>query len=243
MKHILVPLLTAADLTNLEALVAYLKSLQPASVVILHNPSLGVSAENVTNEVDQQIRDLEKAKNDAKERDDFPAAARFVDEIEAAKMKRADVLRDGWQSVPAEERERAYRNFVVPFVKLDPAYVEQITLSEDTTHENLLVTLANMGKTWPACLPHGRWSLIPASDVPAAASAPAPAPVPTAAPDPKAEKKAAEIPTDAAGRADYYRRFYMSMKKAAKDLGVPIDGRPKEEVIADIINKEFPVAA
>jgi len=247
MKHILVPLLVAADLLNLKALVAYLKAIQPLSVVVLHNPSLGVSAENVTNEVDQQIAELTKAKNDAKERDDFAAAGRFVDEIEAAKMKRADILRDGWNSVPVEERERAYRNFIVEFVSLDPVYVEQVTLTEDTTHDNLLVTLANMGNSWPACLPSGRWSIVSPHGIPDVSPSwktqPAPVPAPVAAPAKAEEKKPVEIPTDASGRADYYRRFYMSMKKAAKELNVPMDGRPKEEVIADIIAKEFPKAA
>jgi hypothetical protein len=245
MKHVLVPVLSPEDVTALPNVVAFLQQVKPLAVVVMNNPSVGVSPEDATKAVDAKIAQLEQAKKDAVAREDFPAASSFKEDIEAAKMDRQTALREGWKTIPQEQRIAAYDRYVTQFGALAPTHVRSITLQEDATTETLLNTLANLGKVWPDCLPQGEWSLVYPRSVstaristptgPATASQPAPK-VNTAPPAPKAPVEPKE-----ARRTELKK--YMKMRSVAKGYGIQVEGRKTTDVIEEILAKEFAVAA
>lgn len=282
MRHVLVPVLTPQDAEALPNLVQYLAAQKPLAVVVMHNPSLGVTGESATKDVDAKIAATEKAESDAAARKDYPAAEQFRQQLEGLKLERQDVLREGWRKVSPEARDKAYsetilKPFVAAFETSNTTHVRQITLLEDVPNENLFMTLANMGKAWPNCLPMGDFAVMYPRTIPPPEPTlyvspdrirPQPLPEPTVTiPSPseasggtstlptkqkavakpvKAKKQASattSVPDTREGKAEYYRRFHLSLKKAAKDLGVPTEGRSKEDVAQDVLDRQFPVAA
>lgn len=249
MKHVLVPLLTSADVAAIPTVVSYLKSVSPLAVVIVNNPSLGISAENATAEVDKQIKDLESAENAAVARKDYPAAAQFQQKIEDAKMKRQDVLREGWKKVSESHRFDAYDKLVAPFSVLDPSHVRYIPLTEDITYDTLLVTLANMGTLWPDCLPKEEFALVTPRSI--AVKTQAPVAVATSEPErrvetaPKPHKVEKVVPEDPKEARRLALKPHFTLMKVAKIHGFNIEeykGR-SPELVELILAKEFPAAA
>lgn len=253
MKHVLVPVLSQADIAALPNLIQFLKAQKPRAVVILSNPSLGVTAEDATRDIDKQISDLEQAETAAAQRKDYPGAQQFRTQVEEAKMKRQDVLRDGWKSVPLETRQKAYSPFVEPFAQLAPTYVRHVILPEDS--EDLLVTLAGMRTTWPDCLPAGQFAIVhPQSvgeqkatfsstddwkravetvkDTVSLAPKVVTAPKVTEAPLDPREARKKELSTQ-----------YMKMVKVAKEYGITVQKGKAGEAVELILAKEFPAAA
>jgi hypothetical protein len=251
MKHVLVSALTQKDLECLPNVVRFLQAQKPLTVVVVHNPSLTITSATATQEVDKEIADLERAKADAAAREDYPAAAEFKAKIEDAKMKRQDVLRNGWKSVSEAERLRSYSTFMDQFKAIqnpegEEAYVESVALIEDTDHQGLLRSLIDLGGAWPKALPWGNWAflhpqtlregVVALDSKPPEAVSPAPrvqTPPPT--------KKAPPADPREARKAELMR--YMKMKAEAKKHGISIEGRKTVDVVEEILAKEFPVAA
>jgi hypothetical protein len=251
MKHVLVPVLSPADIAALPNLIHFLKVQTPRAVVVLSNPSLGVTAEDATRDIDKQIADLEKAETEAAQRKDYPGAQQFRTQVEEAKMKRQDVLRDGWKSVPLEARHKAYDSFVGQFSQLAPAYVRHMILPEDS--EDILVTLAGMRTTWPDCLPAGQFAIVQPQSVgtevfsrikdlgnasnPVKEAISQPPKVVTA-------PKAPEAPLDQREtRKKELSTQYMKMVKVAKQHNIEVQKGKAGEAIEAILAKEFPAAA
>jgi hypothetical protein len=253
MNNILIPVFTDEDAKALPKVANYLRSVKPKSVVVIHNPSVGINSASATEAVDKKIADLEKAKSDAIAREDFAAADRFKRQVEDEKVGRGDVLRSGWKSVSEADRAKVYEQMNKPL--LDAAETlgfrfAGITLLEDQPPENLFITLANFGRAWPTSLPHGKFSLIWPQDAPENAS---PVVQEAVSPDPKVntapvaqkvEKKAVEktpesIPSDREGRIKHYRQRYMLMKKKAGEYGIEISGRDSGLVAAEIVDREL----
>lgn len=249
MKHCLIPILSTSDVAAVPELVKFLRLLKPLATVVLNNPSVGVTAESATVQVDKQIADLEKAKADAAAREDYEGAKAYKVQAEDARMKRTDILRDGWKSVPQDQRNQTYDKLFVDAFNGLP-YVKSITLTEDTTPENMLSTLANFGTSWPECLPAGEWAIIWPRSV-------APITVPTASPEavspiakvetalkrqqasPERPAKPSLSPRAAREKA---LRQYFTMKKAALSHGIPLEGRNGDDIRAEILAREFPEA-
>jgi hypothetical protein len=251
MNHVLVSVLTPRDIECLPNVVNFLQTQKPLTVVIAHNPSLKITSADATREVDKEISDLEKAKADAAAREDYPAAAEFKAKIEDSKMKRQDVLRNGWKSTPESERQRAYATFVDQFGVLrnpqgEETYVESIALIEDTDHKGLLRALLELGTAWPNALPYGNWAFLHPQTVREASktqdSKPpeAVSPAPNVQTPPKAQKAPPADPREAR-KVELMR--YMKMKSEAKKYGISIEGRKTVDVVEEILAKEFPVAA
>jgi hypothetical protein len=253
MKRVLVPVLTSEDIAALPALAAYLASVRPEYVVVLNNPSVGVTAETLTAEIDKQLADLEKSKADAVAREDFEGAKGWKVRIEETKMERTTLLRDGWKKVPENLRFAAYDKFLEPLkVALGPvgSTVQNIPLSEDTSHEELFGTLSQLSRAWIPGLPFGKFVLLPPQGAPElrvpepqqAVSVESKVNTPVA--PPKAVQKA--IPAVSAdpreARAKELSRF-MKLKAVAKEKGISMTDRPWQEVREEILALEFPVAA
>lgn len=245
MRHILVPILSTADVAAVPELVKLLRLLKPLATVVVNNPSVGVTAESATATVDKQIAELERAKTDAANREDYEGAKAYKVQIEDAKMKRTDILRDGWKSVPQADRNKTYDTLFVDAFNGLP-FVRSITLTEDTTPENLLSTLANFGSSWPECLPSAQWAIVwPRSVAPITLPAAQPEPVShvarvETAPPAKKAAPAPQLSPRAAREKEL--GYYMKLKAEAKKHGIAIQGRPSKEVVAEIIAKEFPEA-
>lgn len=237
MKHVIVPILSQEDISAIPNVVSFLKALKPETVVVLNNPSLGITPESATAEVDKKLADLEKAKAEAVNREDFPAAHQYKEKIEAAKMERQDALRNGWKSMPETKRFEAYDRMMHPFSELDPTRVDYTVLAEDIDYDTLPVTLANMGRGWPATLPKNKWSLVSPQGVGSLPTPQALQAVPIvgkANTAPKAETPVLE-PREARKK---HLMKYMAMKKAADQHGIAWQGRKTVDVVEEILEKE-----
>lgn len=254
MKHVLVPFLTPDDVSASAKVVTQLKAARPISVVVLNNPSLGVSPEGATAKIDKDIADLERAKSEAVAREDFEGAKAFKSQIEDKKTERQDAMRTGWKAVPMEERYRAYDKLVQPFADAfngTGVYVENIVLEEDTSYEMLFSSLTLMKARWPQCLPEGEWSLLfpqdasePVSSTPAhPVQAVSPAlRVETAKPATKAQKSAPAkpaAPSTPDELREYYRKYFMSLKKDAKAASLTLTSENKTQVIEELVSLRF----
>lgn len=246
MKHVLVPVLSTSDISAIPETIKFLRLLSPASIVVVNNPSVGITSESATAAIDKQIADLEKAESEAAARRDYPGAQQFHEQTEDARMQRTDILRDGWKSVPQEDRNAVYdKLFMDSFQGFN--FTQNITLPEDSTPEDLLSVLANLGTAWPDCLPHSEWSLVFPRSV-------TPITMPTQAPDSlrdwkkvsdtvvaqKAPESApvANAPTPREAREKQLRQFF-SLKKAAAQHGISMEGRSTKDVIEEVLAKEF----
>lgn len=228
-------------------------SVRPEYVVVLNNPSVGVTAETLTAEIDKQLADLEKSKADAVAREDFEGAKGWKVRIEETKMERTTLLRDGWKKVPENLRFAAYDKFLEPLkVALGPvgSTVQNIPLSEDTSHEELFGTLSQLSRAWIPGLPFGKFVLLPPQSAPElrsekppqAVSVESKANTPVAAP--KAVQKALPpAPFNPREVRDKELRKFMKLKAVAKQRGVSMEGRTSNEVREEILALEFPVAA
>lgn len=251
MLHVLVPVFTAADVAAVPQTVKLLRLLKPLAVVVVNNPSLGITSETATQEVDKQIADLERAKADAASREDYEGAKAFKMQIEDAKMKRVDILREGWKQVSPEARGQTYdKLFVDEFTKvLGPlgVYVANLPLTEDATPENLLSTLANFGTAWPKCLPHSQYAIIwPQSVTPITVPVAAPEPVsapPKVVTAPKPSKSPVAAPASPREAREKKLKQYFTLKSAAQEHGIPMEGRSGADVREQILAIEFPEAA
>jgi len=250
-SHVLVPVFTQADVAAVPETVRLLRLLKPLAVVVVNNPSIGVTAETATQEVDKQIADLERAKTEAASREDFDSAKEFRRQAEDARMKRVDILREGWKQVSPEARGQTYdKLFVDEFTKvLGPlgVYVANLPLTEDATPENLLSTLANFGTAWPKCLPHSQYAIIwPQSVTPITVPVAAPEPVstpPKVVATPKPSKAPVTAPVDAREARAKKLKQYFTLKQAAQTHGISMEGRLGADVRAEILAIEFPEAA
>lgn len=244
MQHILVPLLTPEDVAAIPKVVEHIQSVKPLAVVVIHNPSLGITPAEATAKIDKELSDLENSKKQAIAREDFEGAATFKRMIEDKKLERQDALRDGWKSVPQERRMQSYEPLVQPFVA--PWLVRQIVLQEDASYDNLLNTLANMSSNWPDCLPQGRFAILyPRSIGPKKTT---PQPVQAVSPSPRVETapKASKPPVEANLSPREARKKelskYMKLVKVAKDYNITIEKGKSSEAVEKVLAIEFPEA-
>ena len=253
MNRVLVPILTADDLPNLPILASALAELRPEVVVILNSPSVGVTASDLTAEIDKQIEKLEQSKLDATAREDFDAAKAWKGQIEERKMDRQSLLRDGWKQVSADARQSAYDTAIIHPLreKLEPlgVTIQQAALPEDSTHEDFHGTMANLVRNWPfESLPLGKFSTIPPRSTFRKAIVAAPQPISseskgTTAPKPPKAQKTVSAPLTRDEKREFYRKYFMAFRKSAKELGLNIVGQDKNSVIELILDRDFPAAA
>lgn len=243
--NLILPIFNDTDAAASGKVVPFLKSLKPQRVWLILAPSVGVTAKDATKDIDARIARLEQDKNAAVGREDFAAASQFKQQIEDAKTERDNALRDGWRSVPTAQRDAAYDKVAAPYGELGQvgAAVQMTILSEDFANDNLLGMLNSLRPQWPAEIPHGEYALVWPQSVRNAPdvgmTAPASKPAATPAPKPAADKPDTKTPE---GLSEYYRKYFMALKKDAATFGVSMDG-PKDEVIAAVVEKKLAVAA
>lgn len=249
MKRVLVPVLTAEDAAALPLLADHLASVKPEVVVVINNPSVGVTNQDLTATIDKQILEVERSKQEATAREDFDAAKNWKGRLEELKMDRQTLLREGWKKVSDEVRFAAYDKFLeVLKAKLGPlgTTIQNIPLSEDSTYETLFLTLSTLQKVWGNLLPEGRFSLVYPQSAPKLASSKPPeavSPNPKVEAAPKPSKPAVVAPLDPREARSKELSRYMKLKAVAKEKGISMEGRPWTEVRDEILAQEFPVAA
>lgn len=233
MKRVLVPFLSPEDLKAIPNLVRYLRSQGLASVFVVHSPSLGITSEEVTRDVDKRIEDLTRAKQVAVAREDYAGAEQFKQQIEEAKMSRGEIARTGWKSTPLEKRYDIYNlTYDKEFSQLG-TLVKRRTLDEDA--EDLVGVFAQLkARGWPAELPKSQFSIVfpqDAKEVKEVKEATKPAAEPA-----KPAPAAAPVDPKEARRKQLSK--YMAGKSAAAKLGISMEGRPYSEVVEEILKAE-----
>lgn len=238
MKSILVPIMSAADVAAIPNLVKYLKVQSPTAVVVLCAPSVGITSEDATKEVDERISRLQRAKKEAADREDYAGAEQYKQQIEEAKLSRQELLRNGWKSVSQDQRDKAYAKLDEHFRVLNTTHVRRRVLVEDPENPIAAIGALLNDKSWPDCLPKDAFSIVLPRSVGEVKTFTGQT-ADKAIPEPsKTVNQTVEVDPKESRRKELGR--YFAMKKAAEHHNIPYEGRKSADVVADILAKEFP---
>lgn len=264
MKSVLLLIHTRDDLKHLDAAAAVLKAAKTERIMVLHSPAIVIDQAEASSTLDAEISALLTAEKAAADRGDYEAASGYKASREAKALDRAKTIADAWKTLPADQQIASVRKLLGPFVQaLNPtgsgAPAIRVTKHQDHyDRENWLGMIQSIVPSWPKDLPHGSFAIVwpdqlaglnlsapaPAVDVtpaaPVAATAPAPAKKSAARPvrAPKAKATTREARSEQLNAQPFF-----GWRAAAIENGVPYEGRMKHDIIADILNKEFPPVA
>lgn len=240
MKSVIIPVFDQKDLAALFNCLMFLKNSGTQTIMILHNPNIGLNDGDISKPFESRMAELELAEQSAAHRRDYTAAQGYHQQYEDTKTERDTAIREGWSNIPKEELFKINRR------ALDPAKIgtEAIfPLKENYDHDQIFRALHELQSTWPKDLIHGEIAVVwPRSIAPQglqAQAAPAMAPARF-----KVEAPAAEAPNEESRRKKL--RMQGVFLGACKQHGLQhkgAKGAERDAIIDQIIAIEFPAAA
>lgn len=272
MSNLVLLIQNEADVQNLHSASQEIINHQYRNVWVICSPAIAVDIQEASAKYDKEIADLFTAEKAAAERGDYNAAAEHKLSRQGKELERGTALESAWKQIPAETRNIAIGNKILPLTSILANHSSKIYCNVNAAQDHYekkdwVQFLNSMSGVWPKPFEPGRFFLgwpgaipklvnqIPESiKIPIVNQAienPVLAKAPEAAMKAYREEKAkaaAKAPLVSATNPDDRMAQLMSMKTfglygIAKGLGVEFQKRSKNEIAADIVAKEFAVTA
>jgi hypothetical protein len=241
MQTAIIPVFDQKDAEAVKNCLVFLASVSTKTIMILHNPNIGITDEKVTEPFERVLAALEIAELGAALRRDYSAAAQFHEQFEAKKTERDLAIRDGWSKIPLEERRKIYVQV------LNPEYLGTraiFPLKENYDHDQVFRMLHELQSTWPKDIQHGQFAVVwPRSVLPQVGGAKK---EPHAATPLRIEPLApTELPMSPEDQMRHdLSRWHGKLQAAAKKHGFALPkGADKKPIIDAIMDLEFPKVA
>lgn len=229
-----------------------------SGVWVLHSPAIAVDVKTAAAQFDREIEDLRIAKRAAAERDDFQAADGHRLKIEEKLLDRGKVVNDAWRNLSQDERTKAYTE---KFAPIRGSFEKRINcrltcLQDHFEPDQWILMLNSLSGAWFAPFKAGSFSVAWPTAIP---DAPTPqirveTPIPATQPTPeqkrefsqavkKSEPKEKPIRQFASREEELMKKPHLAIRALGKSLNVQTDGRPRADVVKDLLAAESAVAA
>lgn len=231
MKRVIAPILEQPDLDALQNCLLFLAKSGTDTLMVVHNPNIGITDARLTADTDRRIADLKAAIQQCKDRDDFTAAQAYKEDLESAQVDRDLKIREGWSNIPEAERRQIYAK-TLGDIGTDAIFA----LRENYSYAEFFRALHELQGTWPKDMPMGEFAVVWPRSIEK-----------QTIPMPAAKKETDPIthagPATESQRREELSRFFMKLKSVAKSHGLEVTKTNRESVIEQILAKEFPKAA
>lgn len=245
MSKILLLIQSESDVAELPEAAKRLPGLGITGVWCIYSPAIAVDQNAAKSQFDEEIAKIQAAESDAASRANYDVAQTYKAQREAKTLERDTALRDAWKAIPDETRVANVKKKLAPLFDVLRAngMSGKITgLSDHFEPGQVAQMLNSLSGTWFAPFEHGKYAIMWPSSVPvskvqapvnitpeAAAAIPAPvAPKPTQKP---------LNPYDELMKAPFF-----TMRGRAIKSGVAYEGRKREDVVKEILEKESALA-
>lgn len=257
-------LLLVQNQSHVEKLLASAPAIHRAgflNIWAVHSPAIAVKESESAKQFDTEIAELERAEAEAAGRRDYDAAKGYRASRDGKALERAKFIRDAWKAVEVDDRKVAYQSIFFPFMDKLKALEPKIfvKVQQHANHydsEQWVEMLNSLSGVWFAPFKPGTFVIgwpgaIPgtASVAPTATRAEAPAELATAAVSvataatraivPRKIKPAkATKPVYATREDELMHMKHFGIINACKPYGIVASGRPRADVVKDILAAE-----
>lgn len=238
-----------ADVAHLDAAAKAILNSAITGVWVVFSPAITVSASDVTAKLDAEIAQLRTAEQQAAQRTDYEAAAGYKTQREGKELDKAKAVNDAWKTVSADDRKARVTTIFQPFIgALQPKNVSvRITgHSDHYDREQWVAMLNSLSGVWfkpftPGSFVVGWPESVERSIKVLGTDAWAETAKTIAGPGPAADikQRLPEVPKPTLSREEELRGMkFMSLKAAAKKVGVDVEGKKTPQIVAEVLAAE-----
>lgn len=272
MSNLVLLIQNEADVQNLHSASQEIINHQYRNVWVICSPAIAVDIQEASAKYDKEIADLFTAEKAAAERGDYNAAAEHKLSRQGKELERGTALESAWKQIPAETRNIAIGNKILPLTSILANHSSKIYCNVNAAQDHYekkdwVQFLNSMSGVWPKPFEPGRFFLgwpgaipklvnqIPESiKIPIVNQAienPVLAKAPEAAMKAYREEKAkaaAKAPLVAATNPEDRKKQLLGLRffglcGTAKKLGIDPKGKRGPQIIEEILAKEFAAVA
>lgn len=260
MSNLILLIQSEADVASLPSAAQSIISHGYKGCWILVSPAIAVNAAEASAKYDKEIADLRTAERAAAERGDYTAASEHKLAREGKELERGTAVAGAWKAVNEADRMNAIKNKLAPLMAAFPGKLNTKTqvLQDHYDSGQWVQMLNSLSGAWFKEFTPGSFSVawpgaIPAMGVriPIVQEAPTPTNMPDKVVDTNGKVhavKKVKTTEPAATNPDERKKQLTGMpfftrKSVAGKLGIDVKGKSTEQIVEEILAKEFAVTA
>jgi hypothetical protein len=245
---------TEADVAHLGAAAKGILNSAITGVWVVFSPAITVNSTEASAKFDTEIAQLAAAERQAADRSDYTAAAGYKTQRDGKELDRAKALRDAWKVASAEDRKAKTESTFAPFIELLRPKGINVRITGHSDHyerEQWVAMINSLSGVWFKPFTPGSFIVGWPESVETSVKAGWPEiveksiksgkPTSEQIDQAQAAQRLPQVPKVTLSRAEELAGMkHFSRVAVAKKLGLTAEGKSKEDLIKEILDRESP---